>query len=297
MDRQVDRAQHLSMISTAILLLALPVAADPKAPGSGAGDEVAISGLFVARMGSDDASDPVLLDAARLRFFVPTQAAFVQVEVEAAGAAPTILDAYIGVDAQGARALLGRFETPLTRSRLIERERLLFLDRSLVGASSGWVDGFQVTGRGQRLDWWFALQDGSNGVSAGLMSTLRLAVQLIGGGADAATEGAWGAPGSATLTIAGAFQDDRSHANGRRAAFEAFWTHDRVSAAFEILDNDADVGDSSPWSATASYMGSTAHRDRDPMGGRRARPARDHRRLPLPRHPLIALVRRAGPGR
>ena len=198
------------MISTAILLLALPVVADPKASGSGAGDEVAISGLFVARMGSDDASDPVLLDAVRLRFFVPTQAAFVQVEVEVAGAAPALLDAYIGVDALGAQALLGRFETPLTRSRLIERERLLFLDRSLVGASSDWVDGFQFTGRGQRLDWWFALQDGSNGVSAGLMSTLRLAVQLIGGGADAATEGAWGAPRSATLTIAGAFQDDRS---------------------------------------------------------------------------------------
>ena len=198
------------MISTAILLLALPVVADPKASGSGAGDEVAISGLFVARMGSDDASDPVLLDAVRLRFFVPTQAAFVQVEVEVAGAAPALLDAYIGVDALGAQALLGRFETPLTRSRLIERERLLFLDRSLVGASSDWVDGFQLTGRGQRLDWWFALQDGSNGVSAGLMSTLRLAVQLIGGVADAATEGTWSAPRSATLTIAGAFQDDRS---------------------------------------------------------------------------------------
>jgi len=243
------------MISTALLSFAALTATGPPVPGAGAQDEIAISGFFGARMGSDGASDPITLDAARLRFFVPTDAAFVQVEVETADGTPTFLDAYVGVEALlGARALLGRFETPLTRSRLIERERLFFLDRSLVGASSGWMDGFQLSGRGQRLDWWFAVQDGSNGASAGLTGTARVAIHLIGGGPGEATEGVWGSPGSATLTVAGAFQDDRSYGSGRRAVFEAFWTYDRYSAAFEILDNDADVGDSSPWSATTTYL-------------------------------------------
>lgn len=238
------------MISSALLILAPLAATASSLQAGGAQDEVAVSGLFAARLGSDDASDPVSLDAARLRFFVPTETAFVQIEVEAANGTPTLLDAYLGMDALGGTAILGRFETPLTRSRLLERERLLFLDRSLVGASSGRVDGLQLTGRGQRLDWWVALQDGSNGAAAGLMTTARVAVHLIGGGVSDATEGAWGAPDGATLTIAAAFQDDRSYGRGRRAAFEAFWTHRHLSAAFEVLDNDADVGDSSPWTAT-----------------------------------------------
>ena len=242
------------MISTALLSLAVLTATDPLIPGGGAADEVAISGLFGARVGSDDASDPITLDAARMRFFVPTDVAFVQVEVEAASGTPTFLDAYVGTDIRGTRALLGRFETPLTRSRLIERERLLFLDRSLVGAASDRMDGLQLSGRGQRLDWWLAFQDGANPSFEGTMGTARMAVHLIGGSAAELTEGVWGSPGSATLTIAGAFQDDGSYTNGRRAAFEAFWTYDRISAALEVLDNDADVGDSSPWSATGTYL-------------------------------------------
>jgi hypothetical protein len=242
------------MISTALFSLAIAGAAQPSPPNSGAGDELAISGFFGARMSTADSADPVALDAARLRLFIPTEEAYVQIEVETAGDAPDFLDAHLGADLLGAKALLGRFETPLTRSRLIERERLVFLDRSLVGASSSWEDGFQVSGRGQRLDWWFALQDGSNSGSEGLMGTARVAVHLIGGGVVEATEGAWGAPETPTLTIAGAFQDDRSFSSGRRAAFEAFWTYGRVSTVFEVLDNDADVGDSSPWSASVTCL-------------------------------------------
>jgi hypothetical protein len=240
------------MISTALFSLAIVGAARP-APIQGSGDEVAISGFFGARIGTEDSADPVALDAARLRLFLPTEDAYVQLEIETADGAPDLLDAHLGVDLMGAKALLGRFETPLTRSRLIERERLVFLDRSQVGASSGWQDGFQFSGRGQRLDWWFALQDGSNGPE-GLMGTGRVAVHLVGGGVGETTEGAWGAPETPMLTIAGAFQDDRSFANGRRAAFEAFWTYDSASLALEVLDNDADVGDSSPWSASMTYL-------------------------------------------
>ena len=242
------------MISTALISLALVGAAQLSPPSSGSDDELAISGFFGARIGTEDDADPVALDAARLRLFIPTDDAYVQLEVETAGGEPDFLDAHLGVDFMGTKTLLGRFETPLTRSRLIERERLVFLDRSLVGASSGWQDGLQFSGGGQRLDWWCALQDGSNGGSDGLMGTARIAVHLIGGGAGEATEGAWGAPETPTLTIASAFQDDRSFSSGRRAAFEAFWTYNHVSAAFEILDNDANVGDSSPWSASMTCL-------------------------------------------
>ena len=242
------------MISTALISLALVGAAQPSLSVSGAGDEVAISGFFGARIGAEDSADRLAIDAARLRLFFPTDDAYVQIELETADGDPDLLDAHLGTELMGAKTLIGRFETPLTRSRLIERERLMFLDRSLVGASSGWLDGFQLSGRGQRFDWWFALQDGSNGGSDGFMGTARFAVHLIGGGVGEATEGAWGAPETPTLTIAGAFQDDSSYSSGSRAAFEAFWTYNGVSAAFEVLDNDGDVGDSSPWSASMTCL-------------------------------------------
>lgn len=240
------------MISTALLSLALVGVAQPVT--GGVGDEPALSGFFGARMGTQDSADPLSLDAARVRLFVPTKDAFVQLELETAGDAPDFLDAHLGAEIGGVKALLGRFETPLTRSRLIERERLVFLDRSLVGETSGWMDGVQLSGRGQRLDWWLSVQDGSNGGAEGLTSTARVAVHLIGGGVVETTEGAWGAPETPTLTVAGAFQDDSSFVGGRRAAFEAFWTYADMSAAFEILDNDASVGDSSPWSASMTCM-------------------------------------------
>ena len=242
------------MITTALLSLALVGAAQPSTQGGGGADEPALSGYFGPRIRTQDSADPLSLDAARLRLFVPTEHAFVQLELETVGDAPDFLDAHLGTELRGMTAILGRFETPLTRSRMIERERLVFWDRSRGGDTSGWLDGFQLSGRGQRLDWWFSLQDGLNPGSEGLMGTARVAVHLIGGGVGEATEGVWGAPETPTLTIAGAFQDDSSFAGGRRAAFEAFWTYDNMSAAFEVLDNDADVGDSSPWSASMTYL-------------------------------------------
>ena len=104
------------------------------------------------------------------------------------------------------------------------------------------------------LDWWLAVQEGIPLDAGEYMSTARVAIHLIGGGTNESTEGAWGSTGDAALTMAVAFQDDRSLTEARRAAFEAFWAYDRYSASIEVLYNDAAVGDSSPWSATATSM-------------------------------------------
>jgi hypothetical protein len=80
-------------------------------------------------------------------------------------------------------------------------------------------------------------------------------IRCLGCGASESTEGAWGTPGDAKLTLtAAALQDDQSRSQARGAALEAFWAYNSYSTSVEALDNDASVGDSSPWSATATAM-------------------------------------------
>jgi hypothetical protein len=219
-------------------------------------DDLSVSLLFVGvRRGiSDNLIDPSGLEAARVRIHYPRDDFFVRFEVEMETGTPHVFDFHVGRELFGQEALIGRFETPLTRSAIMERERLFFLDRSVVGRTARHRDGIQLRGRGERVDWWLAVQEGSTYDIGEYMTTARVAMHLIGGGANESTEGAWGSPGDATLTLAAAFQDDQSRPEARRAAFEAFWAYDRYSASVEVLDNDASVGDSSPWSATATSM-------------------------------------------
>lgn len=219
-------------------------------------DDLSVSLLFVGvRRGiSDNLIDPSGLEAARVRIHYPRDDFFARFEVEMETGTPHVFDFHVGTEIFGQEALIGRFETPLTRSAIMERERLFFLDRSIVGSTLRHRDGIQLRGRGERLDWWLAVQEGSTYDIREQLTTARVAIHLMGGGASESTEGAWGSPGDATLTLAAAFQDDRSRSEARRAAFEAFWAFDRYSASVEVLDNDASVGDSSPWSATATSM-------------------------------------------
>jgi hypothetical protein len=219
-------------------------------------DDLSVSLLFVGvRRGiSDNLIDPSGLEAARVRIHYPRDDFFVRFEVELETGTPHVFDFHLGTELFGQEALIGRFETPLTRSAIMERERLFFLDRSIVGSTLRHRDGVQLRGRGERLDWWLAVQEGATYDIGEPVTTARVAIHLMGGGADESTEGAWGSAGDATLTLAAAFQDDRSRTEARRAAFEAFWAYDRYSASVEVLDNDANVGDSSPWSATATSM-------------------------------------------
>ena len=219
-------------------------------------DDISISLLFIGvRRGiSNNLIDPSGLEAARVRIHYPRDEFFVRFEVEMETGTPHVFDFHLGTELFGQELLVGRFETPLTRSRLMERERLFFLDRSLIGDTFHHKDGIQLRGRGDRVDWWLALQEGKILESGDYMSTARVAIHLLGAGASESTEGAWGSTGDATLTLAAGFQDDQNLSEGRRAAFEAFWAHSGNSASFEVLDNDADVGDASPWSATVTRM-------------------------------------------
>ena len=219
-------------------------------------DDLSLSLLLIGiRRGiSDNLIDPSGLEAARVRVQYPGEEFFVRFEVEMETGTPHVFDFHLGTELLGQEALIGRFEVPLTRSAILERERLFFLDRSLVGSTIRHRDGIQLRGRGERLDWWLAVQEGSTYDIREQLTTARVAIHLMGGGASESTEGAWGSPGDATLTLAAAFQDDQSRSQARRAAFEAFWAYDRYSASIEVLDNDASVGDSSPWSATATSM-------------------------------------------
>ena len=54
---------------------------------------------------------------------------------------PHVFDFHLGMEILGQEALIGRFEVPLTRSSILERERLFFMDRSFVGNGTRRRDG------------------------------------------------------------------------------------------------------------------------------------------------------------
>lgn len=148
---------------------------------------------------------------------------------------------------------MGYFKPPTLSSHLIERNRLLFLDRSFIGSSFERDLGLQVSGDFETVGWWLAVHNGDDGTADEHMFTGRVAVDLMGDGVGA-IEGAYGAPDGTALTLAAFFQDDGSFQDGSRMGFEARMTAGPFSGAAEIVDNDTDLGDNTPWNVTLSYL-------------------------------------------
>lgn len=148
---------------------------------------------------------------------------------------------------------LGNFKPPTLSSFLIERNRLLFLDRTIIATTFDRDLGAQVSGDFETVGWWIAAQNGADGTADELLFTARVAVDLMGEGVGA-VEGAYGAPDGTALTLAAFFQDDGSFDDGTRIGAEARLTSGPFSAAGEVVDNDTDLGDNTPWNVTFSYL-------------------------------------------
>ncbi len=154
---------------------------------------------------------------------------------------------------------LGNFKPPTLSSFLIERNRLLFLDRTLIATrfqsfgTSGRDLGVQFSGDFETVGWWIAVHNGSDGLGDEYLLTGRVAVDLLGEGVGN-VEGAYGADDAMALTVAAFYQEDTIFDDGRVIGAEARLTAGPFSAAAEVIDLDDQVGDGTPWDVTLSYL-------------------------------------------
>jgi hypothetical protein len=172
--------------------------------------------------------------------------------------AAELKDAYVDWKiTDGIKGRWGRYKVPFVRSGLISRQKLLFLDRTLIGEVLGSRDiGANVSGQFEMVNFWVNAQNGSDGIFKEMFYNARVTFDLMGDGV-AMIEGAYGAGDALGLTVGGAIGDDSGLDNGLVWALEAALTSGPFSLAAEMADFDedyADLGDSTPWNATASFM-------------------------------------------
>lgn len=149
----------------------------------------------------------------------------------------------------------GQFRNPFLGSALIDENNLLFLDRTINGESWDFRDqGIMVSGNYDQFGWWVAGMNGNDSQGDEYAITGRVAFNALGAGAGQSHEGAYGAGEGSNLTIAGAIRDDGSFDDGQAFAIEAAFTQSALSAGFEMVDYDTDIGDATPWSATVGFM-------------------------------------------
>jgi hypothetical protein len=195
------------------------------------------------------------------------------------GGAGGLLDAYVNT-MLGERVTLrmGNFRQPFLRSSLIQRDRLLFLDRSGLGETfAGRSLGLQLMGSFETVNWYLAGQNGRfDGQGDDYLFTGRVEIDLLGGGV-ADVEGAWGASDETALTAGVAVADEGALDDGLHIGVDAALTTGPFSASAELVDFDdgddlatdlfgiaaptiglfggtGDVSNTTPWNATVSYM-------------------------------------------
>lgn len=192
-----------------------------------------------------------------------------KVSFDLATGAAAIKDAYATWKiAEGIKGKLGRFKEPVLRSALISDARLLFLDRTLLGAVLGRRDlGAAVSGSFDVVDWYVAFQNGTDGIADEHTYTLRATANVVGKTGSGMVEGAYGAGDETNVTVGLAYQDDTNLDKGSLIAGEASLTAGPFSVAAEIVDfdkgttgvyglslvNGTDVSDTTPWDVTVSY--------------------------------------------
>ena len=161
------------------------------------------------------------------------------VSLDAAGGTAGLVDAYATFGIGGISAQMGVFRAPTLTSALIDRNQTFFIDRSMLGAAGSARDaGLQLSGDMGTVGWWLAVMDGSDGPGDDYEITGRVAVDLMGDGANGSNEGAYGAGDGTCLSASLAFQDDGAPLGQSSMAVEAYFTSGPFSASVEAVDND-----------------------------------------------------------
>lgn len=172
-----------------------------------------------------------------------------------------VLDAYGEVNVADAFKLrLGRFRQPFLQSALIDRNRTVFIDRSLLGQAFAERDeGLMAHGSFERIGWYLSMQNGTDGAADDYLFTGRVKIDILGQGAGSMGEGAYKSGDETNLMLAAAFSDDGSLEDGTAIAGEAYLSSGPFSISGEIVDLDADLGDATPWVATGTFMVTEAY--------------------------------------
>jgi hypothetical protein len=182
-----------------------------------------------------------------------------RVTFDLAGGVAILLDAYADWKiTDGIKGRWGRYKVPFVRSALVQRNKLLFLQRTAIGDTLNFRDlGISVSGQFEMVNFWVNAQNGGitggDGIQKDMFYNARITFDVMGDGV-AMQEGAYGAGDAMGLQFGAAIGDDSSLDNGLVWAIEASLTSGPFSAAAEMADFDTDLGDNTPWDATVSFM-------------------------------------------
>lgn len=128
------------------------------------------------------------------------------------GGTVSVLDAYGAWNINEMfRLTMGQFRSPFLGSAQLSEDKLLFLDRTLMGYLWSSRDlGVMLGGQYDMLGWWIAAQNGLDSVGDDLAFSARVAFDAMGGAnARPKVEGAYGAAEGTLLQVsAGYYQDD-----------------------------------------------------------------------------------------
>jgi len=195
-----------------------------------------------------------------------------KVSFDLASGAALLRDAYgkfkIGDQVVGK---FGNFKANFLRSSTVADNKLVLLDRTWLGSGAEWNDRDIGLEFGFTYDTISLTVSGQNGTDdAGKETELcaKLGINLMGGGVGK-VEGAYGAGDSTALSAGLAYLSDSNLDNSAVIGFEVELTSGPFSLAGEMatLDTDDSIDispdggvttltttDSSPWSATGSYL-------------------------------------------
>jgi hypothetical protein len=170
-----------------------------------------------------------------------------------------LTDAYasFGV-ADGLDVTFGIFRRTFLRSSSIQRNRTLFIDRSaLGGAHSGRDAGIGLSGNFNKVNWELTVMNGADGQTDEFAYSLHVDMDVIG--SSSGNEGALNAAEGTNLNIGLSYLDDGSEVGGvdlddTQTAVYAALTTGAFSAAIEMVQNDDDNGDNSPYSIGLGYL-------------------------------------------
>lgn len=179
-----------------------------------------------------------------------------KVSFDLAGGAAELKDAYATFKlGDMASAKMGQFKTNFLRSSTVAQNRLVLLDRTLLGQAFNVRDlGLELSGNFETIGWSLSGQNGSDGLTDDYTINAKISADLMGGGIGKA-EGAYGANDGTALSVGLAYQklDDAGIPLDETAiGLEAGMTMAGFSAAAEMVD--LDEANVTPWDITLSYL-------------------------------------------
>jgi hypothetical protein len=178
-----------------------------------------------------------------------------------------LLDAWGAVTVhESFKVTMGRFRQPFTQSGLVDRNRTLFIDRTVLGDRYAVRDeGAMLSGKFSMVGWYLSAQNGMDDRANEYLLTGRVTVDILGEGAGYNAMTAYGAPEGTNVTVAAAFSDEGAVQNGTQVGGEVYLTSGPFFLGGEIVSlddglvGDGTTGSATPWDINAAYLIANAY--------------------------------------